>query len=250
MAARAGPFDVELVTLGKEGEEAREVADRLYDGARRGGARRALRRPRGRAPARSSPTPSCSGCPLRLTVGKKGVEAGELEVQVRRGQEKRTLPLDGAAARGRGAVARPSLTRRRLLGLDRSGPPPPETLRGRAAAPLDAPERDRLRAPRAGAGLPRGRAQLGRRPRRHGVGALRGHRRQRLPRRHGRAPHGPVQPPGHAARPAHRPPARGLGRGRHVALRAAAALGARGAGGPRAGDARAHARSPCAAGWT
>jgi cardiolipin synthase (CMP-forming) len=31
-------------------------------------------------------------------------------------------------------VARPSLTRRRLLGLDRSGPPPPETLAG---APLN-----------------------------------------------------------------------------------------------------------------
>ena len=37
------------------------------------------------------------GCPLRVTVGKRGVEAGELEAQVRRGQEKRALPLDGAA---------------------------------------------------------------------------------------------------------------------------------------------------------
>ena len=37
------------------------------------------------------------GCPLRLTVGRKGVEAGEIEVQVRRGQEKRSLPLEGAA---------------------------------------------------------------------------------------------------------------------------------------------------------
>ena len=33
-----------------------------------------------------------------MTVGKRGVEAGELEAQVRRGQEKRALPLDGAAA--------------------------------------------------------------------------------------------------------------------------------------------------------
>ncbi len=37
------------------------------------------------------------GCPLRLTVGKRGVEAGEVEAQIRRGQEKRSLPLDGAA---------------------------------------------------------------------------------------------------------------------------------------------------------
>jgi prolyl-tRNA synthetase len=38
------------------------------------------------------------GCPLRVTVGKRSVAAGELEVQVRRGQEKRSVPLDGAAA--------------------------------------------------------------------------------------------------------------------------------------------------------
>jgi len=37
------------------------------------------------------------GCPLRLTVGKRGLEAGEIEAQVRRGQEKRSLPLEGAA---------------------------------------------------------------------------------------------------------------------------------------------------------
>jgi prolyl-tRNA synthetase len=37
------------------------------------------------------------GCPLRLTIGKRGVESGEVEAQVRRGREKRTLPLDGAA---------------------------------------------------------------------------------------------------------------------------------------------------------
>ena len=37
------------------------------------------------------------GCPLRLTVGKKGIEAGELEAQIRRGQEKRALPLEEAA---------------------------------------------------------------------------------------------------------------------------------------------------------
>ena len=37
------------------------------------------------------------GVPLRLTVGKRGVEQGEVEAQVRRGQEKRSLPLEGAA---------------------------------------------------------------------------------------------------------------------------------------------------------
>jgi CDP-diacylglycerol--glycerol-3-phosphate 3-phosphatidyltransferase len=36
-------------------------------------------------------------------------------------------------------VARPSLTRRRLLGLDRSGPPPPETLRRQPLRPWTIP---------------------------------------------------------------------------------------------------------------
>jgi prolyl-tRNA synthetase len=37
------------------------------------------------------------GCPLRLTVGKKGIEAGSVDVQVRRGRETSTLTLEGAA---------------------------------------------------------------------------------------------------------------------------------------------------------
>jgi prolyl-tRNA synthetase len=41
------------------------------------------------------------GCPLRITVGRKALEAGELEAQIRRGQEKRSLPLEGAAAAAR-----------------------------------------------------------------------------------------------------------------------------------------------------
>jgi prolyl-tRNA synthetase len=35
--------------------------------------------------------------PLRLTVGRRTLESGELEAQVRRGREQRSVPLDGAA---------------------------------------------------------------------------------------------------------------------------------------------------------
>ncbi len=42
------PFDLELVALGKPGEEARAVADDLYEQLRSGRPRRALRRPRRR----------------------------------------------------------------------------------------------------------------------------------------------------------------------------------------------------------
>jgi prolyl-tRNA synthetase len=90
------PFDVELVTLGKEGEEAREVSDRLYEELREAGLD-VLYDERDASAGEKFADAELLGLPLRLTVGKKGIEAGELEVQVRRGQEKRTLPLDGAA---------------------------------------------------------------------------------------------------------------------------------------------------------
>ena len=92
------PFDVHLVTLGKEGEEAREVADRLYEELARARVSTCSTTTATPARGRSSPTRSCSAARCRLTVGKRGVESGEVETQVRRGQEKGSLPLDGAAA--------------------------------------------------------------------------------------------------------------------------------------------------------
>ena len=37
------------------------------------------------------------GVPLRLTVGRRTLESGEVEAQVRRGREMRSIPLEGAA---------------------------------------------------------------------------------------------------------------------------------------------------------
>jgi prolyl-tRNA synthetase len=37
------------------------------------------------------------GVPLRLTVGRRTLAAGEVEAQVRRGRETRAVPVDGAA---------------------------------------------------------------------------------------------------------------------------------------------------------
>jgi prolyl-tRNA synthetase len=90
------PFDVHLVTLGKDGEEARTVADGLYEDLREEGIDTLYDDRTGSAGEKFADA-ELLGVPLRLTVGKKGVEAGELEVQVRRGQEKRSLPLEGAA---------------------------------------------------------------------------------------------------------------------------------------------------------
>ena len=90
------PFDVELVTLGKEGEEARTLADRLYEDLRETGLE-VLYDERGASAGEKFADAELLGCPLRLTIGKRSVEAGEVDVQVRRGQEKRTLPLERAA---------------------------------------------------------------------------------------------------------------------------------------------------------
>ena len=90
------PWDVELVTLGKEGEEARDVADRLYVELREAGLE-VLYDDRDASPGEKFADAELLGVPLRLTVGKRGIEQGEVEAQVRRGQEKRSLPLKGAA---------------------------------------------------------------------------------------------------------------------------------------------------------
>jgi prolyl-tRNA synthetase len=90
------PWDIELVTLGKEGEPAREVADRLYGELRDSGLD-VLYDDRDASAGEKFADAELLGVPLRLTVGKRGVEGGEVEAQVRRGQQKRSLPLDGAA---------------------------------------------------------------------------------------------------------------------------------------------------------
>jgi prolyl-tRNA synthetase len=90
------PFEVELVTLGKPGEEAREVADRLYGELRDAGLD-TLYDDRASSPGEKFADAELLGAPLRLTVGKRGIESGEVEAQVRRGRERRSLPLEGAA---------------------------------------------------------------------------------------------------------------------------------------------------------
>jgi prolyl-tRNA synthetase len=91
------PFDVELVTLGKPGEEARSMSDRLYDELRELGLD-VLYDDRDDASAGEKfADAELLGCPLRVTIGKKSVEAREIEFQVRRGREKGSLPLEGAA---------------------------------------------------------------------------------------------------------------------------------------------------------
>ena len=90
------PWDVELVTLGKEGEPARELADRLYGELIDGGLA-VIYDDRDASAGGKFADAELLGVPLRLTIGKRSVEQGEVEAQIRRGQQKRSLPLEGAA---------------------------------------------------------------------------------------------------------------------------------------------------------
>jgi prolyl-tRNA synthetase len=90
------PFDVELVGLGKEGTMEREAAERLYGELREAGLD-VLYDDRDAGPGEKFADAELLGCPVRVTLGRRSLESGELEVQVRRGQDARTVPLEGAA---------------------------------------------------------------------------------------------------------------------------------------------------------
>jgi prolyl-tRNA synthetase len=92
------PFAVHLVTLGRPGTPEREAADGVYE-ALRGGGIDVLYDDRDRAPGEKFVDAELLGCPLRLTVGRRSIESGEVEVQVRRGRvEAPGLPLGGEPA--------------------------------------------------------------------------------------------------------------------------------------------------------
>ena len=90
------PFDVELVVLGQQGSEERRVADRLYSELRDHGLE-TLYDDRDSGPGEKFTDAELLGCPVRVTVGRKALAAGEVELQIRRGRESRTTPMEGAA---------------------------------------------------------------------------------------------------------------------------------------------------------
>jgi prolyl-tRNA synthetase len=90
------PFDVELVTLGKAGSEERELSERLYAELQTAGLA-TLYDDRDAGPGEKFADAELVGCPARVTVGRRTLAAGEIEVQIRRGREARTVPVQGAA---------------------------------------------------------------------------------------------------------------------------------------------------------
>ncbi len=89
------PFDVELVAIGKPGSDEVELADRLYRELSEAGLQ-TLYDDRDAGPGEKFTDAELLGCPVRLTVGRRTLAAGEIEVQIRRGRESRAVALDSA----------------------------------------------------------------------------------------------------------------------------------------------------------
>ncbi len=93
------PWDVELVALGLPGSPEREAADALH-AELEAGPLAVLYDDRDAKPGEKFADAELLGVPLRLTLGRRSLESGHLEAQVRRGRAdvEGGLPLAGAAA--------------------------------------------------------------------------------------------------------------------------------------------------------
>jgi prolyl-tRNA synthetase len=90
------PFDMELVSLAKDGEPEAETAQQLYDQLCDRGMD-VLYDDRDASPGQKFADAELLGCPLRLTVGRRSVSEGKVEAQIRQGRESRSLALEAAA---------------------------------------------------------------------------------------------------------------------------------------------------------
>ncbi|MGA7704515.1 MAG: aminoacyl--tRNA ligase-related protein [Solirubrobacteraceae bacterium] len=80
------PFAVHLVALGKPGTPERDAAEGLYETLVQGGVE-VLYDDREAGTGEKFADAELLGCPVRLTVGRRSLESGEAEVQLRRGRK-------------------------------------------------------------------------------------------------------------------------------------------------------------------
>ncbi|MFY9265320.1 MAG: proline--tRNA ligase [Solirubrobacterales bacterium] len=91
------PFSVHLVGLGKAGDDpARVTADALYGDLQAAGVD-VVYDDRDGGPGAKFADAELLGCPLRVTVGKRAIESGELELQIRRGRVSKSIALAAGA---------------------------------------------------------------------------------------------------------------------------------------------------------
>ncbi len=92
------PWEVQLVSLAKAGEEERGAADRLYEELREAGAE-VLYDDRDAGPGEKLTDAELLGCPLRLVVGRRGLAKGVVEAGERASGAEHELPVEEAAER-------------------------------------------------------------------------------------------------------------------------------------------------------
>ncbi len=88
------PWEVEVVALGKKGEETLAAAEKIYDDLTAAGFQ-ALLDDRDKGPGEKLTDAELLGCPLRIVVGRRTLAEGEVEAQLRASGEERRLPIDG-----------------------------------------------------------------------------------------------------------------------------------------------------------
>jgi prolyl-tRNA synthetase len=79
------PFAVQLVSVGSPGSGERDAAERLYGTLTEGGVQ-VLYDDRDAGAGEKFADAELLGCPVRLTVGARSLQSGEVEVQLRRGR--------------------------------------------------------------------------------------------------------------------------------------------------------------------
>ncbi|HEX2504284.1 MAG TPA: proline--tRNA ligase [Miltoncostaeaceae bacterium] len=92
------PFDVHLVLIGAPDTPQAGLADRLYEELSALGLEVLYDDRADTKPGEKFVEAELLGCPIRVTVGARTLPDGPVEVQVRRGRERRDVPLDGASA--------------------------------------------------------------------------------------------------------------------------------------------------------
>jgi prolyl-tRNA synthetase len=97
--AAIAPFKVHLVAVGKPGSEERALAEQVYETLRAGGVD-VLYDDRESGAGEKFADAELLGAPLRLTIGRRTLESGEIEAQLRRGSEALAgiAPADALAA--------------------------------------------------------------------------------------------------------------------------------------------------------
>jgi prolyl-tRNA synthetase len=94
------PYDVQVVAIGAPGDEATDIADTVADAVEREGLS-VLLDDRDRRPGEKFADADLIGCPLRITVGKKTVEDGAVDLRDRRSGEEERAPAAASGTRAR-----------------------------------------------------------------------------------------------------------------------------------------------------